>query len=57
MNGQKELVFEDYKKADTFNGFFFQQLGKNLSNLSLRGRSTLILFFFYRTPSIADLVL
>ena len=47
MNEQKELVFEDYKKADTFNGFFFfQQLGKNLSNLSLRGRSTLILFFF-----------
>ena len=45
MYEQKELVVEDSTKAAPLTFFFFQQLGKNLPNLSHRGRLTLILLF------------
>ena len=44
MYEQKELVVEDSTTAARLT-FSFQQLGKNLPNLSHRGRFTLILLF------------
>ena len=56
MYEQREIVAEDSTKAAPLT-FSFQQLGKNLPNLSHRGRLTLILLFYRITPSIGDLVL
>lgn len=49
MYEQKEIVVEDSTKAAPLT-FSFQQLGKNLSNLSHRGTLTLILLFFIELP-------
>ena len=56
MYVQKELVVEDSTTAAPLT-FSFQQLGKNLSNVSHPGRLTLILLFYRITPEIGDLVL
>ena len=51
MYEQKELVVEDSTTAaHTPLTFSFQQLGKNLSNVSHPGRITLILLFFIELP-------
>ena len=49
MYEKKEIVVEDSTKAPPLT-FSSQQLGKNLPNLSHRGRLTLILLLFIELP-------
>ena len=55
MNEQKELVFEDSKKADTFN-VFFSTIGKELDQLFTPRKVSINPAFYRITPSIGDLV-
>jgi len=56
MNEQKELVFEDSKKADTFN-VFFSTIGKELAKSFIPREVNIDPTFYRITPSIGDLVL
>ena len=54
MNEQKELVFEDSKKADTFN-VFFSTIGKELDQLFTPRNVSMNPAFYRITPSICHL--